>query len=256
MGRGEPTSITLSCEGLDRPEKVFDLKEGTILRIGRSPVSDLYIEHRGVSQHHCELRFESGKLLVRDLSSNGTGLKAAGSKEANGIKKDSDVSFPKGSTLVVPMRVKENQGNRVWINVAMQGSGPAPPAAASEPAASGSEDDDEESRKAFVQLLLQTSEISGNSTYRQAEKILSSQAAWKACADKMRRESFEIFVGHLKDTKTKKKDKKKDKEKAKDTKRDKDKDARKRSRSASPEVRGRHGKKSKRARRSESGGGA
>lgn len=243
MGRGEATSITLQWEGgVDRAEKTLDLKEGVILRIGRSPACDFYIEHRGISQHHCELRFESGKLLVRDVSSNGTGLKAVGSKEANKIKKDTDVSLPKGSTLLVPMRVKENQENtRVWINVAMQASSgippPPPPADIDD-----SEEDDEESRKAFVQLLLQTSEISGSTTYRQAEKILSSQAAWKVYAEKSRKESFEIFVGHLKGgTKTKKKDKKKDKAK--------DKAARKRSRSASSEApRGRHAKKSKRDR--------
>merc|ERR1712066_873206 len=97
-------------------------------------------------------------------------------------------------------------------------------AASDSGSASEKEEDQETARKKFVELLLKTREISGSSTYQQAEKLLNHEAAWKACDDATRKECFHIFVDHLGDKSSKKKDKKKGKDKDKDKKVEKDKD--------------------------------
>merc|ERR1712046_185101 len=67
------------------------------------------------------------------------------------------------------------------------------PAAANEDGSGSEQDADQEaSRKRFVELLLQTHEISGSTTYAQAEKLLSSDSAWGACGDQTRRDCFQI----------------------------------------------------------------
>merc|ERR1712061_978847 len=45
--------------------------------------------------------------------------------------------------------------------------------------------------KKFVELLLQTREISGTTTYQQAEKMLSSDPAWGCCDPQTRKECFD-----------------------------------------------------------------
>lgn len=265
MVAGGSISFTLSSEGLEKKlTKQFQLKTEEVIRIGRSPVVNYVIEHRGISQYHAEFRLlpdpggNGNRLCIRDLSSNGTGLKKAGSETAQGLKKDTDEPVPDGSVLLVPMRLKENHSGRAWLTVAIHDEAQnESPKVCSEGSASG-EEDAEAGRKRFVQLLLKTRDITGTTTYEQAKKLLSHEQAWKACDDATRKECFHIFVDHLGDTSTKKKDKKKtkekDKEKAgkkKDKEKAKEKD-RKRPLSGSPDGR-RNGKK-KAGRRSESRG--
>merc|ERR1712187_127245 len=101
--------------------KTFELKGGGVCRIGRSPVADFHIDHRGISQYHAEIRLlQNGtgpsRLCVRDLSSNGTGVKRPGSDgdkdSAVCIKKDVDEPLVNGVQLLVPMRLKENHLGR------------------------------------------------------------------------------------------------------------------------------------------------
>ncbi len=63
-------------------ERVFDLKLG-INRLGRSPETDLQIEHPTISAIHCELSVVDGELLIRDCgSTNGTFFLGEPVKEA------------------------------------------------------------------------------------------------------------------------------------------------------------------------------
>eukprot|EP00401_Gymnodinium_catenatum_P064885 CAMPEP_0117526768 /NCGR_PEP_ID=MMETSP0784-20121206/36454_1 /TAXON_ID=39447 /ORGANISM="" /LENGTH=358 /DNA_ID=CAMNT_0005323003 /DNA_START=31 /DNA_END=1105 /DNA_ORIENTATION=+ len=258
---GGAISFTISSEGVDnRLAKQFELKVGSVIRIGRSPVADFSIEHRGISQYHAELRLLPDghgppRLCVRDLSSNGTGLKRPGVEGATFLKKDCDEPTVDGAVLLIPMRIKENHAGRAWLTLSMHGavdngkdvetapkeaapakrkkarrspSGPkaataeksparaASPVAAKAQSDSDREEDQEAARKRFVELLLKTREISGTTTYPQAEKLLSHDVAWTACDELTRKECFHIFVDHLGDTSTKKKDKKKPKDKDKD----------------------------------------
>lgn len=293
MAPAGSVSFSVSVEGLgEKPQvKEFELKGGNVIRIGRSPVADVHIDHRGISQYHAEIRLlpnGSGapRLCVRDLSSNGTGLKRPGQDGDSSvcIKKDTDEPIVDGVQLLVPMRLKENHTGRAWLTVKLKGnadgsadekedgsearnsptdcekSPPAPAAKARSDSASGSdkEEDQETARKKFVELLLKTREISGTTTYQQADKLLSHESAWKACDDATRKECFHIFVDHLGDTSSKKKDKKKGKEKDKDKekggkKKDKKDKGKKRPASESPDASKRNGKKRG---RSGSGGSA
>jgi hypothetical protein len=62
--------LILKSDGFN--ERVFDLKLG-VNRIGRSPDTDLQIDHDTVSGVHCEVSVADGEMLVRDCAStNGT----------------------------------------------------------------------------------------------------------------------------------------------------------------------------------------
>jgi hypothetical protein len=62
--------LILKSNGFDG--RVFDLKLG-VNRLGRSPETDLQIEHETVSGVHCEVSVVDGQILVRDCqSTNGT----------------------------------------------------------------------------------------------------------------------------------------------------------------------------------------
>ena len=62
--------LILKSDGFN--DRIFDLKLG-VNRVGRSPDSDLFIDHDTVSGLHCELSVIDNELLVRDChSTNGT----------------------------------------------------------------------------------------------------------------------------------------------------------------------------------------
>merc|ERR1712203_8488 len=99
-----------------------NLRVGSVIRIGRTPAADFVIEHRGISQYHAELRLLSDssdppRLCIRDLSSNGTGIKRPGEQEGTTIRKNTDEPIADGAQLLVPMRLKEDHGGRAWITV-------------------------------------------------------------------------------------------------------------------------------------------
>jgi len=53
-------------------------------------------------------------------------------------------------------------------------------------------------RKRFVELLQKTREVTANTTYEAAQKILGVSAAWDAVDEQTRRQCFDIFVDQLK----------------------------------------------------------
>lgn len=223
-------SFTVSSAGI--AAKQFTLTAGATIKIGRSPTAEFKIEHRGCSQNHAEFTVVASdnggapRLCVRDTSSNGTGLRRPGVEHIARIGKDTDEPIETGMVVVMPMRIKDDQG-RLEIDVSFGEAGKADKSGkrarhsedGKRRAASPSPEDSAEARKLFVELLLKTREITGSSTYEDAQKVLQHDPAWKACALKVRKECFTIFVEHLSGTAVKKK-KKKDK--------DDDRDGRKR----------------------------
>eukprot|EP00927_Polykrikos_kofoidii_P049694 TRINITY_DN43717_c0_g1_i1.p1 TRINITY_DN43717_c0_g1~~TRINITY_DN43717_c0_g1_i1.p1 ORF type:complete len:314 (-),score=62.95 TRINITY_DN43717_c0_g1_i1:61-927(-) len=231
MVADESVSFTLSTQGLEKNvTKTFELKVGDVVRVGRSPVANFMIEHRGISQYHADFRLlpdPSGRglrLCVRDMSSNGTGLKKPDSDVAQVMKKDTDKAISNGCVLLVPMRLKEDHAGRAWLTVKINGQEESPKGGSE---ASGCSDEEKLSigRKAFVQLLLKTRDIDAGTTYEQGRKLLHHESAWKACDEATRKECFHMFVDHLGEASTKKDKKKKgkDKEKEKGDKKSKDK---------------------------------
>merc|ERR1712050_246143 len=53
-------------------------------------------------------------------------------------------------------------------------------------------------RKRFVELLQKTREVTANTTYEQASKLLGSSSAWDAVDEHTRKQCFDIFVDQLK----------------------------------------------------------
>eukprot|EP00927_Polykrikos_kofoidii_P055190 TRINITY_DN4947_c0_g1_i1.p2 TRINITY_DN4947_c0_g1~~TRINITY_DN4947_c0_g1_i1.p2 ORF type:complete len:211 (-),score=37.35 TRINITY_DN4947_c0_g1_i1:462-1019(-) len=180
MVAGGAIRFTVASEGLvTNVTKQFQIKAGETIRIGRSPLANFSVEHRGISQNHAEFRLlpDSGgrglQLCIRDLSSNGTGLKKAGSEKAQPVKKDTDEPIANGSVLLVPMRLKVTHSGRAWITVTIQEiiQDEAPKGGSA-----SDEEDPEAGRKRFVQLLLKTRDISGHTTYEQAKKTSESRS--------------------------------------------------------------------------------
>lgn len=226
--------------------KCFALRQGEdkAIRIGRAPGNDILVEHRGVSQYHAEVRLSSdGELCVRDLSMNGTGLKRPDSETPSTCQKNSDENLPNDASILVPMLLKAG-GERSWLRVrilegdeatkaqaeakargpptkARTSVKPAAPKAAAVEGSDGSEEegekeeDTEKARVRFVELLLKTREVNATTSYEDARRLLSSEAAWDAVDESTRKECFEIFVEHLGAHANQKKDKKKDKGKKK-----------------------------------------
>merc|ERR1712113_955754 len=53
-------------------------------------------------------------------------------------------------------------------------------------------------RKKFVELLQKTREVTANTTYEQASKLLGSSSAWDSVDEHTRKQCFDIFVDQLK----------------------------------------------------------
>lgn len=115
------------CSAAARGPKHFllDLDEKKCVRIGRAPGNDIQVELRGCSQFHAEIRLlpseEEGlppRLVVRDLSMNGTGLKL-GDTPAVGAKKDQDLPLYHDMQILVPLQLKLNQTpeDRAWLKL-------------------------------------------------------------------------------------------------------------------------------------------
>mmetsp|Transcript_67255 Transcript_67255/g.132468 ORF Transcript_67255/g.132468 Transcript_67255/m.132468 type:complete len:250 (+) Transcript_67255:248-997(+) len=167
---------------------------------------------------------------------NGTGLKRPDGKAPQQLEKRVDVAVQDDSVILVPMMIKVNTDPnlRAWLKVdveetTMESADVSKPAKANksaknrsaEPAPAAqeavSEEDAEKARTKFVELLLNTREISAGTTYEEAKKLLASSDGWHAVDEGTRKECFDIFVEHLgSHQSSKKKDKKKKKEKGKE----------------------------------------
>lgn len=99
-------SIDFKCEG------------GQVLKIGRHGKSDVAITAPGISWVHAEMRVRpnpegEGKLqlVVRDVSSNGTGLQPPG-KILERLPKGEDTPVADGAMVALPMRLKAESDQR------------------------------------------------------------------------------------------------------------------------------------------------
>merc|ERR1712232_499612 len=98
------------------------------IRIGKAQDCDVVLRYRGVSAVHAELRLlqagGGGKLLVRDTSTNGTGMRRPGDTSTglpSCLVRGSDFSVPEGAMLLVPMKLKADasseKNSRAWLKV-------------------------------------------------------------------------------------------------------------------------------------------
>lgn len=116
-GTGDVSFTVLVGDGKNNPRR-FALKQGSeTVKIGRGPKNDIVLNLPGISWTHLELRLpgpNSGpgqRLCVRDLSSNGTGLKDSPTSQAKRLTKDVDSQVVDGSVLLVPMKVNATKDN-------------------------------------------------------------------------------------------------------------------------------------------------
>eukprot|EP00927_Polykrikos_kofoidii_P004039 TRINITY_DN11605_c0_g3_i1.p1 TRINITY_DN11605_c0_g3~~TRINITY_DN11605_c0_g3_i1.p1 ORF type:complete len:488 (-),score=66.85 TRINITY_DN11605_c0_g3_i1:155-1618(-) len=102
---------------------------GKAVKIGRADCCDVSLQNRGVSALHAEIRLlesqggasNSGtRLLVRDLSTNGTGLQTSDGTVAKAVEKGVEEPVPHGSVIIVPFRLKASGPKdepRAWLRV-------------------------------------------------------------------------------------------------------------------------------------------
>eukprot|EP00930_Biecheleria_cincta_P090698 TRINITY_DN80140_c0_g1_i1.p1 TRINITY_DN80140_c0_g1~~TRINITY_DN80140_c0_g1_i1.p1 ORF type:complete len:413 (-),score=84.81 TRINITY_DN80140_c0_g1_i1:5-1243(-) len=87
------------------------------LKVGRNKKSSIVVTQTGISWVHLEIRpSQKGdenaepSLCVRDVSSNGVGLRRSRKGELQRLEKDVDTELPPGASLEMPFRVKAVEG--------------------------------------------------------------------------------------------------------------------------------------------------
>merc|ERR1719265_383851 len=125
----EPVALSIVPTSASIPPKHFELTLGgdDHVRIGRAPENHVVFKLPGVSWLHAELKLQAPAptgdgdngtngvhgaptVVVRDLSTNGTGVKQSSEKYATRLPKDADTPLQSGAVLVLPMRVKHEDG--------------------------------------------------------------------------------------------------------------------------------------------------
>eukprot|EP00930_Biecheleria_cincta_P080545 TRINITY_DN6888_c0_g1_i1.p1 TRINITY_DN6888_c0_g1~~TRINITY_DN6888_c0_g1_i1.p1 ORF type:complete len:962 (-),score=130.78 TRINITY_DN6888_c0_g1_i1:131-2983(-) len=153
-GRAAGARITLAFEGDSRAAKNFDLSLGDQhrIRLGRAKENDVIIEQKGTSSFHCEFRFlqndgaATAELHIRDISTNGVGLKAPG-HSAKRLQKGVDTVVADGSIVILPFKVKAEETDnleelRAYIKVSVNAlEPPGAPISTSAPASEFRETD-------------------------------------------------------------------------------------------------------------------
>ena len=99
------------------------------LAVGRSPVADYRMEDLAVSVFHLEVRCRMdpqgvSTLVIRDMSSNGTGVVKTDNPEekANPLVKDADTDVGPRVGLIIPMwwpppRAAERRAETLWVSI-------------------------------------------------------------------------------------------------------------------------------------------
>lgn len=92
-------------------------QEDEPLKVGRNKKSSIVVTQTGISWVHLEIRpSQKGDehaeplLCVRDVSSNGVGLRRSRKGELQRLEKDVDTELPPGASLEMPFRVKAVEG--------------------------------------------------------------------------------------------------------------------------------------------------
>jgi type VI secretion system FHA domain protein len=131
--------LLLRITGLPEAEGEKLIEIDTALRIGRAPDNDLVLpdEQRMLSKTHCVIRWEAGRYVLLDTSTNGTLLNESRSRLTSGVA----VPLSVGDTIhlgrfnlsVVSIIVADRGGDPVMTRTDLIGpvsNAPAPPSAA------------------------------------------------------------------------------------------------------------------------------
>lgn len=113
--RTERLKFTIQVGGELEP-RCHELSVGSTLTIGRGSKSGIVVMLPGVSNVHVELRLQppaeastKPRLVIRDLSTNGTGCKREGSAVRK-LEKGIDTPLADGSVVFLPFRIKALEG--------------------------------------------------------------------------------------------------------------------------------------------------
>eukprot|EP00434_Breviolum_minutum_P038479 symbB.v1.2.034133.t1/scaffold4356.1/size40753/3 len=81
------------------------------LKVGRNKKCGIVVNQPGVSWVHLEIKFspQTGGLSLRDLSTNGVGLRCGRNDSMAKVEKEVDTEIPSGATLTLPFRVRPTQ---------------------------------------------------------------------------------------------------------------------------------------------------
>ena len=96
----------------------FELAPGVkeAISVGRAPKSDVVCTLSGISWHHLEVKLPNPlpegdfRVVVRDLSMNGTGVRPHGEEQTLKLTKEVDVDVTSGATVSFPMRKPKAKG--------------------------------------------------------------------------------------------------------------------------------------------------
>eukprot|EP00930_Biecheleria_cincta_P040695 TRINITY_DN27877_c0_g1_i1.p1 TRINITY_DN27877_c0_g1~~TRINITY_DN27877_c0_g1_i1.p1 ORF type:complete len:284 (+),score=67.29 TRINITY_DN27877_c0_g1_i1:40-891(+) len=129
--KAEGLALTLTFDAADGREPLeFDLEVGDkeVITVGRAPKSDVVCTLSGISWHHLELKLADPDLwdggvphmVLRDLSMNGTGIRAKGESTAQKMKKEGEVRVTDGMTVCFPMKKPKAKGKEDGKDVVQQ----------------------------------------------------------------------------------------------------------------------------------------
>lgn len=104
--------ITVVIDGDDASAREMKLRVGEVVNIGRFVHNQIVLEHRGISNKHCAMKLAAdGSLTIKDMSSNGTGLRPPGANGAALLTKGHETPVPDGSLVLLPMSLKTKKGD-------------------------------------------------------------------------------------------------------------------------------------------------
>lgn len=110
----EPLTVFFSVTTSDDPTPMhFQLSaKDDPLKVGRNKKSGIVVNKPGVSWVHLEIKFspETGGLLLRDLSTNGVGLRSGRNDTMTKVEKEVDTELPSGAAITLPFRIRPTQG--------------------------------------------------------------------------------------------------------------------------------------------------
>jgi len=101
--------FTLEFDAPNREPAQFVLKEGETIKLGRNPKLDVPFDVLRISWVHCEIIVRSSdgspQLVIKDLSSNGTGLQPDG-QNMRKMSKGEEVPLENGIRVVMPVKLQ------------------------------------------------------------------------------------------------------------------------------------------------------
>jgi len=130
----EPINFSVtSSDDAENPLRFVLCPKDDSLKVGRSKKCGVLVDRNGVSWVHMEItpwtkcaEDAAQSLCVKDISSNGVGLRRTRGSDLQRLEKDVETEVPHGAVLVLPFRVKVPEGEtedsqRTFLSVSIDG---------------------------------------------------------------------------------------------------------------------------------------